>query len=86
MHDSTGKERGLMWQDPPQEITLCFDKMTLRVKNFRPLRVEVFGTGVEPLPEHCWPGGAGELRTQRTQCAAVHTTEVCLVAPEATDP
>ena len=86
MHDSTGKERGLMRRDPPQESTLPFDEMTLKVKNFGALRVEVFGTGVEPLPEHCWLGGAGELRTQHTQCTAVHITEVCLVPPETTGP
>lgn len=80
MHDSTGKERGLMRQDPPQESALFLDKMTLKVKNFRALRVKVLGTGVEPLPEsHCWPGGAGKLRTPRS-----HITEVCLVPPETT--
>lgn len=85
MHDSTGKERGLMRRDPPQESALFFDKMTLKVRHFRALRVKALGTGVEPLPEsHRWPGGAGELRTQRSQCTSIHITEVCLVPPETT--
>lgn len=84
-HDSTGKERGLMRWDPPQESILSFDEVTLKVKNFRALRVEVLGTGVEPLPERFWPGGAGELRTRHTQCTA-DRSEVCLVPPETTGP
>lgn len=86
MHNSTGKERDLMRQNPLQESALSFDEMTLKVKNFGALRVEVLGTGVGPLPEHCWPGEAGEPRTQCTQCTAVHITEVHLVPPETTGP
>lgn len=29
------------------------DEMTLKVRHFRALRVEVMGTVVGPLPEHC---------------------------------
>lgn len=48
MLDSTRKERHLIRQDPPQENTLSFDEMVLKVKNVNALRVGVSGTGTSP--------------------------------------
>lgn len=49
------------------------------------LKVKVLETEVEPLHEHCWPGGTGELRTP-TQRMAIHITEIHLVPPETAGP
>lgn len=48
MLDSTGKERPLIRQDPPQENNLSFEEMVLKVKNVKALRVGVLGTGTSP--------------------------------------
>lgn len=44
MLDSTGKERHQIRQDPPQENTLSFDEIMLKVKNVKALRAGMLGT------------------------------------------
>lgn len=82
MHDSTGKERGLMRRDPPQESVLSFDEMTLKVRRFRALRAEVMGTGVGPLPEHCCLG----QQVDSAYSVHSHSHQRGLVPPETPGP